>query len=697
MTSFGGMIRMGEKRKSEFINREISWLSFNERVLQEAQDKEVPLIARMRYLGIFSNNLDEFFKVRVATLRRAIAFSNRAVDPMDFNPSETITEILEGVFKLQEKFDKTFKQLSVELAKERIHFIDETKLMPDQKKYIEEYFENQVRPYLVPIMLHSKSIFPSLDDNSFYLAIELGHKADKAAHGAYALMEVPSNLPRFVEIPSKDNKHFVMFIDDIIRYRLRKVFGIFNYDSAKAYTLKITRDAELDLDDDLSKGVVEKMSRSLNQRKKGQYVRLNYDKEIPKHFLDFILKKLKLKNNENAIPGGRYHNKKDLMSFPDFGRKDLCFIPLAPIPHPDFKNVKSILEVVKTKDVLLQYPYHSFTNLLDFLREAAIDPHVRTIRISIYRVAKQSQIINALVNAARNGKRVIAVVELAARFDEANNIEITRRLQEAGARVIPGVQGLKVHSKLIQISKKEGARTVRYSHIGTGNFHEKTAHIYSDTSLLTANREIGREVRKIFEFFESNYTRHIFRHLVVSPFNTRRKFMDLISNEIENASKKKEAWITLKMNNLVDSGMIKKLYEASRAGVKIKLIIRGICSLIPGVKGLSENIECISVVGRFLEHTRILVFCNNKKPLYYISSADWMTRNIDHRIEVATPIYDLQLQTEIQEYLAVQLRKDAKVRIVDKSLKNEYLKLDKGLKAINVQEEYYTVLKKKSL
>jgi len=686
--------RMQEKKKREYTNREISWLSFNERVLQEAQDKEVPLIARMRYLGIFSNNLDEFFKVRVATLRRAISFSNKALDPMDFNPSETITEILEGVFKLQEKFDKTFKQITLDLSKERIYFIDETKLQPSQKTFVEEYFENNVRPYLVPIMLNSKSVFPPLDDNSFYLAIELGYKSDKA-HGAYALMEVPSNLPRFVEIPSADNKHYVMFIDDIIRYRLRKVFGIFSFDSAKAYTLKITRDAELDVDDDLSKGVVEKMSRSLNQRKKGQYVRLNYDKEIPSHFLDFVLKKLKLKNNENAIPGGRYHNKRDLMSFPDFGRADLCFEKQAPLQHPRFVGAKSILNVIKQQDVLLQYPYHSFTNLLDFLREAAIDPLVRTIRISIYRVAKQSQIINALVNAARNGKRVIAVIELAARFDEANNIEITRKLQEAGARVIPGVQGLKVHSKLIQISRKEGARTVRYSHIGTGNFHEKTAHVYSDTSLLTANREIGREVRKIFEFFESNYTRHVFRYLVVSPFNTRRKFTDLINAEILNASKKKEAWITLKMNNLVDEGMIKKLYDASCAGVKIKLIIRGICSLIPGIKGLSENIECISIVGRYLEHSRVMVFCNNKKPLYFISSADWMTRNIDHRIEVAAPILDPALQVEIQEFLDVQLRNDGKVRIVDKSLKNEYRKPPKGLKAINVQKEYYSILKKK--
>ena len=683
-----------EKKKKEYINREISWLSFNERVLQEAQDKEVPLIERMRFLGIFSNNLDEFFKVRVATLRRASTYGNKSLDPMDFNPKETLDEIREIVMKMQEKFDKTFKALTLELAKENIYFIDETKLKPNQKKFVENYFEYQVRPYLVPIMLNAKSVFPPLDDNSFYLAIELGYKTDKS-HGAYSIMEVPTSLTRFVEIPSDDDKRYVMFVEDVIRYRLRRVFAIFDFDSAKAFTIKTTRDAELDLDDDLSKGVVEKMSRSLSQRKKGQYVRLNYDKEIPPHFLEFILKKIGLKNKENAIAGGRYHNKRDLMGFPDFGRKDLCHPPMLTTQHPIVSKEKSILKTLAKEDILIHYPYQTFTNLLDFLREAAIDPNVRTIRISLYRVAKNSQIVNALINAARNGKSVIAVVELQARFDEENNIKVTQRLQEAGARVIPGVQGLKVHSKLIQISRKEGNKTVRYSHIGTGNFHEKTANIYSDISLLTADREIGREVRKIFEFFESNYTRHVFRHLIVSPFNTRRKFMDLINDEIDFAEKKKEAWIILKMNNLVDAGMIRKLYDASQAGVKIKLIIRGICSLVPGVPGLSENIECISVVGRFLEHSRIMVFSNNKKPLFFISSADWMTRNIDHRIEVTAPIYNPKLKAELMEYLQIQLDENAKVRIVDKSLKNEYRKPVKGLKPFDSQAKFYELLKKK--
>ena len=687
---------MSQKSKIEFINREISWLSFNDRVLQEALDQEVPLIERMRFLGIFSNNLDEFFKVRVATLKRALSYSAKSIDPMDFNPKETIAQILNEVKKLQEKFDKGFKQITAELIKENIHFINETQLSSTQKRYVEEYFEQKVRPYFVPIMLNAKSVFPPLDDSASYLAIELGYKG-ATTHGSYALMEIPTALPRFIEIPSgKDEKKTVMFIDDVIRYRLRKVFGIFEYDLAKAYAFKVTRDAELDIDDDLSKGVVEKMSRSLNQRKRGEYVRLNYDKTIPPAFLEFLLKKLKLKNNENAIAGGRYHNKKDLMSFPDFGRKDLCHKPLPELKHPVIKNATSILAEIKKQDILLHYPYQNFSNLLDFLREAAIDPLVRTIRISIYRVAKHSQIINALINAARNGKRVIAVIELAARFDEENNIAITRKLQEAGARVIPGVHGLKVHSKIIQISRKEGTRTVRYSHIGTGNFHEKTAHIYSDMSLLTADREIGREVRKIFEFFESNYTRHVFRHLVVSPFNTRRKFMDMINDEIEQAEKKKPGWIILKMNNLVDAPLIRKLYDASQAGVKIKLIIRGICSLVPGVKGLSENIECISVIGRYLEHTRIFVFANGGKPLYFISSADWMTRNIDHRIEVSVPIYAPHIQQEIQEFLDHQLRHDGKVRIVDKTLKNEYRLISKGLKPVNIQETYYEILKKKS-
>ena len=677
----------------EFLNREISWLSFNERVLQEAEDKSNPLIERIRFLGIFSNNQDEFFKVRVATLTRAKGLSKKPIDPMDFDPKETLAEIHSIVLKQQQKFDKVFTSLLAELKKEGICFVNESELTPDQKLFVEAFFENTIRPNLVPLMLNQKNNFPELNDTSAYLAIELGYK-NKGLTGAYALIEIPHILPRFVELPSAGRKKFVMFIDDVIRYRLRKVFGIFDYDYAKAYTLKVTRDAELDVDDDLSKGLVEKMSRSLSQRKKGQYVRINYDHEMPPALLDFILKKTKIKDKENIIPGSRYHNKKDLMKFPDFGRRDLCFIDLKPTEHPALKGQRSILEVLKNRDILVQYPYQPFTHIIDLLREAAIDPLVRTIRISLYRVAKNSQIINALISAARNGKRVIAVIELQARFDEENNISITRVLQDAGARVIPGVTGLKVHSKLIQISRREDGKTVRYVHIGTGNFNEKTSSVYSDVSLLTAHKEIGTEVRKIFEFFESNYQRIAFRHLIVSPFGTRRKFNELINAEIAAAEKGKPAWMILKMNNLVDASLIRKLYEASEAGVRIQLLIRGTSSLIPGIPGKSSNIHVRSIVGRYLEHSRILVFCNSGKPLYYISSADWMTRNLDHRIEVTTPIYDPTLKNELQNYLDFQLDPNAKSRIVEKSLKNEYLKPQAGKTSFDTQLRTYQYFKK---
>ncbi|MFM9984210.1 MAG: polyphosphate kinase 1 [Flavobacteriales bacterium] len=684
---------MTNKIKKEFLNREISWLSFNERVLQEAEDKSNPLIERLRFLGIFSNNQDEFFKVRVATLTRAKGLSKKPIDPMDFDPRETLAEIHSIVLKQQQKFDRVFTQLLTELKKENIHFVNEGQITPEQKLYVEAYFESNIRPNLVPLMLSNKSTFPELNDTSAYLAIELGYKTREAGAG-YALIEIPHILPRFVELPATGKKKFVMFIDDVIRYRLRKVFGIFDYDNARAFTIKITRDAELDVDDDLSKGLVEKMSRSLTQRKKGQYVRINYDHEMPPALLEFILRKTKIKDKENIIPGSRYHNKKDLMKFPDFGRKDLCYEEMKPVEHPALKGQRSILEVLKKRDILVQYPYQPFTHIIDLLREAAIDPAVRTIRISLYRVAKNSQIINALISAARNGKRVIAVIELQARFDEENNITITRVLQDAGARVIPGVTGLKVHSKLIQISRKEDNKTVRYVHIGTGNFNEKTSAVYSDVSLLTSSKEIGTEVRKIFEFFESNYQRIAFRHLIVSPFGTRRKLNDLINAEIVAAQRGKPAWMTLKMNNLVDASLIRKLYEASEAGVKINIIIRGTSSLIPGVPGKSSNIHVKSIVGRYLEHSRILVFCHGQKPLYYISSADWMTRNLDHRIEVTTPIYDPVLKKELQDYLDLQLDPNAKARIVEKSLKNEYVRPEAGKTTFDAQQQAYLYFKK---
>jgi len=682
------------KKKLEFINREISWLSFNERVLQEAQDKSVPLLERMKFLGIFSNNLDEFFKVRVATLRRATGITKKPIDPMDFDPAKTLQEIQQVVKTQQIVFNDVFKGLVDELAKENIHFINEKQIRTEHLPFLNQFFEEKIKPFLVPIILYNKIPFPQLSDHSIYFAIEL-KKSQKKEPASYALLEIASHLPRFIALPNKLGKSYVIFLDDLIRFNLKSLFNTMEFDTFRAYAVKTTQDAELDIDDDVSKSFVEKMTRSLSQRKKGQYVRFNYDQEMPADLLDFLLKKMRIRNVDNISAGGRYHNKKDLMALPNFGRKDLCYPEFVTAKHPDLSLNEGFFKQIAKKDILLHFPYHPFSLIIDFLREAAVDPDVRTIRISLYRVAKNSQIINALINAARNGKRVLAVVELQARFDEEHNIAITKMLTEAGVRVIPGVHGLKVHCKLIQISRKENSKTVRYVHIGTGNFNEKTAGVYGDISLLSANPEIGTEIRRIFEFFESNFVRSAHRQLVVSPFGTRRKFTELINQEIEFAEKGKPASIIIKMNNLVDTSMIRKLYDASCAGVKVDLIIRGICSLIPGIKDKSENIRVISVVGRFLEHSRILVFGNGGKPLYYISSADWMVRNIDHRIEVSTPINDPELKKELQNILDIQLSPDAKARIVDQSLKNTYLKPGKGKKAIDTQLATLKYLKEK--
>jgi polyphosphate kinase len=642
------------KKKSEFINRELSWLEFNERVLNEARNPGVPLIERMRFLGIFSNNLDEFFRVRVATLRRAMGVSKKPIDPMDFDPEETLQEIQEIINSQQEKFDQFFQDVTDQLLKAGVALINEKQIVKEHIPFLNEYYSEQIKPYLIPVILSHRIPFPQLNDSSIYLICELNKKG--ATHGStHALIEISPKLPRFVQLPNIGNKRYVIFIDDLIRFFLKDLFSSFHYSKADAWAIKTTRDAELDIDDDLSKGLIEKMSRSVTQRKKGEYVRLNYDNSIPHHMLDLVLKRAKIKNIENISPGGRYHNKKDLMSFPTVGRTDLCWPEKQATLHPVFMSNVDLFSSIRSKDILLHFPYHSFQHTIDFLRQAAIDPDVKTIRITLYRVAKNSQVVNALINAARNGKRVTALVELQARFDEEHNIKITRQLTEAGVRVIPGVQGLKVHCKLILVSRRESGKTVRYVYAGTGNFSERTAKVYTDHALITAHKEIGEEVRKLFEFFESNYIRSVHRHLIVSPFNTRRRLIDLINAEIELAEKGLDAFITLKLNNLVDASMIRKLYEASQVGVKVNLIIRGICSLIPDLEGKSDNIRVVNIIGRYLEHSRVLIFGNGGSPLYFLSSADWMVRNIEHRIEATIPIYDGQLQKELQKMIDIQL------------------------------------------
>lgn len=680
--------------KFEVIDRDLSWLSFNHRVLQEAADIRVPLIERLRFLGIFSNNLDEFFRVRVATLKRALALDEKTKKELGFDTKKTLDKIQKTVIEQQKEFERIFQIIIKDLQVNGISLLNEKELNLQQGAYVKLYFEDTVRQTLVPIMLDKKIKFPELKDKVIYLFIKLSYKKQPDKF-QYAIIEVPTQVvSRFLILPQTEkNKTNLILLDDVIRYCLPEIFSIFDYDTFEAYTIKLTRDAELDIDDDISQSFVEKVSKSIKKRKKGQPVRFIYDATMPKEMLHFLLKKMKIEMSENVIPGGRYHNFKDFINFPGTGDKSLLYEPLPALQHPDFIHQKSMFEVIKKKDILLCFPYQSFAYIIELLREAAIDPKVKSIQINLYRVAQKSKIINALINAAKNGKQVTVIVELQARFDEENNIKLSRKLQDEGVKVIFGVPGLKVHAKLILISRKEKNKELLFAHVGTGNFHELNARIYTDYSLLTADERITNETEKIFDFFKKNYERTNFKYLFVSPFNLRKRFIELINEEIKNARRQHDAYIYIKVNNLVDEEMIKKLYQASCEGVKIKIVVRGICSLIPGVKGMSENIEAISIVDRFLEHARMFVFCNNGNELVYISSADWMQRNLDYRIEVAAPVFNPHIKQQLLDIFHIQLKGSAKFRIIDKQQSNQYKRIA-GQENFRSQIETYKYLKK---
>lgn len=674
--------------KERFINRELSWLAFNHRVLQEAASKKVPLIERVRFLGIFSNNLDEFFRVRVANLMRASLIGKKTTTTLGFDVNETLAAVSAKVVELQAEYNRVFAQLERALKREGVHFVHEGQINPQQAEFASDYFASKVRPTLVPVMVGGGTKFPDLKDGTLYLAVGLqGTKGEEGTR--YAVIEVPAHLPRFLVLPSTEEGEHVMFIEDVIRLELRRIFALFEPERVFAHAIKVTRDAEIDMDDDLSRSLMEKMSRGIARRKKGHYVRFLYDAAMPQEMLQFVKRRLKLGDTENVIAGSRYHNRKDLMGFPDFGRKDLVFPPQPAVAHPLLAHKTSLLDQIQKRDILLHYPFQRFSYVVDILREAAIDPTVESIRINLYRVANNSQVINTLVNAARNGKEVHVVMELAARFDERHNIKVSNVLQEAGATVEFGVSGLKVHSKVFLVARRRGKKRELFAHIGTGNFHEKTAGIYGDVSLLTADPSITSEVERLFSFFSNNYERPVFRHLIVSPYGTRRRFSRLIDREMTLALMGKEGRLTLKLNNLVDAEMIEKLYDASQAGVRITLLIRGICSLIPGVPGMSENIEVRSIVGRYLEHVRLLVFGNDGNPEMYISSADWMTRNLDRRVEVSVPVRDPMLQSELAHYLDLQLRDTEKARIIDASMDNQPVSVRKGAKQVDAQQATY--------
>ncbi len=681
-------------KKPRLINRELSWLMFNARVLQEAADKTVPLIERLRFLGIFSNNMDEFFRVRVANVRRITTIGKQAKTILGgLKPKKLIDEIERSVMRLQKEFEVIHTELLHELEKENIYVINENQLNVEQADYVRKFYYEKVSPALAIIMLNNLTVFPELRDKSIYLAIKCMKKG--MAEPQYALIEVPSDiLPRFNVLPADGNKKYIIYLEDIIRYHLHDLFSIFKFDTIEAHTIKLTRDAELDIDNDISRSFIEKISASVKNRKKGDPVRFVYDKRISRDMLQFIMKKLGIDNNDSIIPGARYHNKKDYIKFPNIGREELEYEPIKNLPHPELRPAESILDVVREKDILLYYPYQQFTHFIKLLREAAIDPNVTSIQVTLYRVASQSRVVNSLINAVKNGKQVTVVIELQARFDEEANIKWTRTLRSEGVNVIFGVSGLKVHSKLVCITRKEGRREVKYAVVSTGNFNESTAKLYTDYTIFTADKRITSEVVKVFDFFDNNYKVYDYQHLIVSPHYTRKKFIELIDNEIEHARKGNQASIKIKTNSLVDEDMIEKLYEANNYGVKIQLIIRGMCSLIPGVPGMSENIEAISIVDKFLEHTRLYIFNNGGKKRYFISSADWMSRNLDHRVEVTCPVYDKAIQKELQDTYDIMWSDNVKARYHNLAQDNAYRK--EGEVPVRSQFATYEYYKAKS-
>ncbi|HCE58571.1 MAG TPA: polyphosphate kinase 1 [Prolixibacteraceae bacterium] len=676
-----------------FINREISWLSFNERVLQEAADPNTPLFERIRFIGIFSNNLDEFFRVRFAAVRRMVDLGSDEENLLgNFTPQELMDKIQKIVIAQQQKVQQIFTDIFEELKMDNIFMINEKELNHQQGIFVRKYFNDKVLPNLVPIMLSNKNKFPYLRDRSVYLAVKLSKK-NEPKEFAYSLIRIPSlSVPRFLVLPKSGNKKFVVMLDDVIRFCLKELFFYFDYNVHEAYTLKMTRDAELDIDDDISKSFMEKMTHSLKKRKKGKPVRVIYDRTMPDDLKSFLFKKLKL-GKENAIPGARYHNDKDFMNFPEIGKKKHYYPKLTPFRHKDLRQNTSILKVLRRKDVMLHYPYQTFNHFIDLLRETAIDPEVKEIGITIYRVAEASKVVNALLNAVRNGKIVTVVIELQARFDEEANIFWSNKLQEEGAVVINGIPGLKVHSKLLWIKRKESNGFRNYAYIGTGNFHEGTARVYADDGLMTSDPRLADEVAHIFEFFKQNFKHFDYENLVVSPFKMRHFFNKCIDHEIHLAKKGKEARMVLKMNSLIDPGMMQKIVEAGEAGVKVQLIVRGIFGL-PINKELAENISAISIVDKYLEHSRIFLFGNGGNEKIYISSADWMPRNLNRRIEVACPVYDDEIRNELKEMLNIQLKDNSKARILDFNLINEYNHGTPG-QIFRAQEDYYRFIKNK--
>ncbi len=685
-------------QKRRTIVRDISWLSFNARVLQEAGDETVPLRERIKFLGIFSNNLDEFFRVRVATLKRMTLVGAKTKMHMERQPESILEEIEEKVNLQQLEFERIWKEIQKELAREKIFLVNEKRLSREQQKFVVDYFNEQVRSYIIPLMIESIQAFPTLNDKSIYLACKLSRR-DKSIPQRFALVSVPTrHLNRFIMLPSKNEERQIILLEDVIRFCLPYIFSFFKYDQFSAHVIKVTRDAEIDIDNDVSTTLIQKLEKGLKSRKSGKPVRFVFDKEIDIGLLTYLVKRLGLSLRENLIPGGRIHNFKDFMEFPDavFTQKSSR---KKPFTHPLLRHADSVTNVIFEKDVMLNFPYHSFDSVIDLLREAAIDPHVISIKITCYRLASRSKVINALTNAVRNGKQVTAVLELRARFDEEANLMWKEELEEAGAKVVVGLPNQKVHAKLCMIRKRIDNVTTHYGFVSTGNLNEKTALVYGDQCMLTSDRKIMADVNRIFTYLEHPKTRidilNSCKTLLVCPTSMRRQLVGYINREIRNARHGKEASIIVKLNSLSDEELILKLEDAARAGVEIKMIIRGIYCMYTENKKFIKPIQAISIVDEYLEHARVIIFGNGGNKTVFISSADWMVRNLDHRVEAACPVTEPEIKKEIIDIINIQLSDNVKARILDNDLKNEYVNSRNKVKVRSQVETYHYLRNKK--
>ncbi len=677
-----------DQLQNTYINREVSWLQFNARVLQEADDETVPLIERLRFLGIFSNNLDEFFKVRYATVKRIVEAGKGGKSELGGIKSDELLDIItQIVIKQQSDSLEILSKIQKKLEREQIYIIDENQVQPEQHDFIKNYYIQKVSPALVTIVLSETVDLPNLKDSAAYLAVKLELKDNG---NQYALIEISKSMDRFVVLPESDGKNYIMLLDDLLRYCLHDIFNIFDFENISAHMIKITRDGELDLESDLSKSFIEKISDSVKHRQIGEPVRFVYDKTIDQETLTFLMNRMGIESTDSIIPGGRYHNRRDYMDFPSLGRTDLLYDKIEPLPVKGLSLEKSIFTTISEKDYMIHTPYHTFSYVVKFLREAALDPKVTTIKITIYRLAQISHVASSLINAAKNGKKVTVSIEIQARFDEQANIDYAEQMQQEGVNLYFGVQGLKVHSKMCVIEREENDKITRYGFVSTGNFNESTAKVYTDYTLFTANQKILKDINKVFNFFETNYRIFRYKHIITSPHYSEKALFKLIDAEIVKVKLGKPAGIRLKMNSLSSYKMVDKLYEASRAGVKIKMVVRGICCLIPGVPGMSENIEAISIVDKFLEHSRLYIFGEDSDAKIYISSADWMTRNIENRVEVSCPIYDEEIKQELIDNFNICWSANVKARILNDTQNNAYKKRKKPIvRAQFATYEYY--------